>query len=123
MTGATGNIYTGLHEFTDMMLTLHFLRRGDLFLDIGANVGTYAVLASGVCGADTWAFEPDPGTVSDLKSNLAINGLEELVTVYDIALGASEGEVGFTIGLDTANRVISDQVEGHELCARKAWIV
>ena len=123
MTGATGNIYTGLHEFTDMMLTLHFLRRGDLFLDIGANVGTYAVLASGVCGADTWAFEPDPGTVSDLKRNLAINGLEELVTVYDIALGASEGEVGFTIGLDTANRVISDQVEGHELCARKAWIV
>src|SRR4051812_3701990 len=57
MTGATGNIYVGLHEFTDMMFVLHFLRRGELFLDVGANVGTYAVLASGVCKANTWAFE------------------------------------------------------------------
>jgi hypothetical protein len=40
MTGATGNTYVGLHEFTDMMFLLHFLRRGDVFLDIGANVGT-----------------------------------------------------------------------------------
>ena len=34
-----------------MMLPLHFLQEGDLFLDIGANVGTYTVLASGVCRA------------------------------------------------------------------------
>src|SRR4051794_13217694 len=53
MTGATGNIYTGLHEFPDMMFLLHFLRPGDLFLDIGANVGTYTVLASGVCRASS----------------------------------------------------------------------
>ena len=58
MSGATGNIYVGLHEFADMMLPLHFLREGDLFLDIGSNVGSYAVLASRVCGATTWAFEP-----------------------------------------------------------------
>ena len=63
MRGATGNIYVGLHEFADMMLTLNFLREGDLFLDIGANVGSYTVLASGICRAVTWAFEPDPGTV------------------------------------------------------------
>src|SRR5262245_33485687 len=60
MTGATGNVYVGLHEFTDMMFLLHFLRAGDLFLDIGANVGTYTVLASGVSKASTRAFEPDP---------------------------------------------------------------
>ena len=40
MTGATGNVYAGLHEFADMMFLLHFLRERDLFLDIGANVGT-----------------------------------------------------------------------------------
>jgi hypothetical protein len=28
MTGATGNIYAGLHEFADMAFLLHFLRRG-----------------------------------------------------------------------------------------------
>jgi hypothetical protein len=62
MTGATGNIYCGLHEFADMAFVLHLLREGDLFLDIGANVGSYTVLASAVCGARTLAFEPDPDT-------------------------------------------------------------
>ena len=34
MTGATGNIYCGLHEFEDMGFVLHFLRPGDLFVDM-----------------------------------------------------------------------------------------
>src|SRR5947207_9346885 len=37
MTGATGNLYCGLHEFGDMGFLLHFLRREDLFVDVGAN--------------------------------------------------------------------------------------
>ena len=105
MTGATGNIYAGVHEFSDMMFLLHFLKSGDLFLDIGANVGTYTVLASGVCKAKTWAFEPDPETVLSLKRNIEINNLQELVTVHELALGATEREVAFTVGLDTVNRV------------------
>ena len=105
MTGSTGNIYVGLNEFVDMMLPLHFLREGDLFLDIGANVGSYTVLASGICRAVTWAFEPDPGTVRNLKRNIAINSLEALVTIYELALGSAEGEVPFTVGLDTVNKV------------------
>jgi FkbM family methyltransferase len=105
MTGATGNIYVGLHEFADMMLPLHFLREGDLFLDIGANVGSYTVISSGVCRARTWAFEPDPDTVRHLRRNVAINGVESLVTIYEQALGRDAGEIPFTIGLDTINRV------------------
>jgi FkbM family methyltransferase len=107
MKGATGNIYVGLIEFEDMMLALHFLRKGDLFLDIGANVASYAILASGVCRANTWAFEPDPNAVRSLKRNLTINGLNELVTVYELALGNADGEIQFTVGYDTRNRVAS----------------
>src|SRR5262245_48181443 len=47
MTGATGNIYVGLHEFPEMSFVLHFLRPSDLFVDIGANIGSYTVLAAG----------------------------------------------------------------------------
>jgi hypothetical protein len=50
MTGATGNIHCGLHEFADMVFLLHLLRPGDLFVDVGANIGSYSVLASAVCG-------------------------------------------------------------------------
>ncbi len=105
MTGATGNIYTGLHEFADMMFVLHALREGDLFFDVGANIGSYTVLASGVCRARTAAFEPDPGTARHLARNVELNGLGERVTIHEIALGAQAGTVAFTVGLDTANRV------------------
>ena len=50
MTGVTGNIYCGLAEFDDMAFVLHMLRADDLFVDVGANVGAYALLAGGCPG-------------------------------------------------------------------------
>ena len=55
-TGLTGNIYTGLHEFSDMGFLLHVLRPADLFVDIGANVGSYTILACSAIGARGIAF-------------------------------------------------------------------
>src|SRR5215212_3903441 len=70
MTGATGNVYCGLHEFNDMGFLLHFLRPGDLFFDIGANIGSYTILASAVVGASTVSFEPVPSTFRNLQKNV-----------------------------------------------------
>ena len=105
MTGATGNIYFGLHEFADMAIVLHLLRTGDLMLDIGANVGSYTILAAKVAGARVIAFEPARETLPKLRANIAANGIETLVTVEDCALGDRDGEIAFSIGLDTVNRV------------------
>lgn len=105
MTGATGNIYCGLHEFEEMALVLHALRPGDLFLDVGANVGTYTVLASGVVGARTMAIEPVPSTSAALRANVEANGLGELVTTINSAIGERAGAVHFTLGLESMNRV------------------
>jgi len=111
MTGATGNVYVGLHEFSDMLFLLHFLRPNDLFLDVGANIGSYTILASGVCRAQTWAFEPDPVSTEHLKRNIDINAISELATIHEVALGPKETDVMFTIGRGTMNRVAepSDQ--------------
>lgn len=108
MTGATGNIYYGLHEFFDMGFLLHFLREGDLFADVGANIGSYSILASGVCGAHSIAFEPDPVTLGCLRDNLAANALEDRVTLIDKAVGREEGELSFSVGLDTVNHVLEE---------------
>ena len=51
MTGATGNLYYGLDEFNDMGFLLHFLRKKDVFIDVGSNVGSYTILASAEIGA------------------------------------------------------------------------
>jgi FkbM family methyltransferase len=107
MTGATGNIYYGLHEFADMAFLLHFLRPEDLFLDIGANVGTYTVLAGKVVGARVLAFEPHPTTADWLEANIRHNEIEDRATVHRVALSDHDGAGALTEGLDTMNRVVA----------------
>jgi|SRR6185312_12624234 len=116
MTGATGNIYAGLHEFYDMAFAIHFLRAEDVFADVGANIGSYTILASGVAGARTIAFEPDPGTAASLEKNIQLNGLSERVEIHIAALGESAGRIRFSMGRDTENRVVgADEPEGREV--------
>jgi FkbM family methyltransferase len=105
MAGATGNIYCGLHEFVEMGFLLHLLRPNDLFLDVGANIGSYTILAGRVCKARAIAFEPDPDTARVLRRNIAINSLNALTDVRESALGGVHGQIVFTVGLDTMNRV------------------
>lgn len=90
MTGATGNFYCGLHEFEDMALVLHALRPDDLFVDIGANVGSYTMLG-GAAGATVLAIEPIPSTFSWLARNIRVNGLGERVRALNLGLGSDEG--------------------------------
>jgi FkbM family methyltransferase len=107
LSGATGNIYTGLHEFSDMGFLLHVLRKEDLFFDIGANVGSYTVLASGCMGTRTVTFEPIPSTFIWLQKNININNLTTLVKALQVGVGSSKGILHFTRGYDTENHVLS----------------
>lgn len=115
MTGATGNIYCGLHEFEDMALVLHALRPGELFVDAGANIGSYTVLASGVAQARTMAFEPSQVTFGHLMDNIHLNHLIDRVNPHNMALGAKAATLRFTTGLDTVNHIVSKEEAGVEV--------
>ncbi len=106
MTGATGNIYTGLHEFADMAFCLHLLRIGDLFVDVGANIGSYTVLASKVVGANSLAIEPVPETFNRLQRNIRLNDISPLVDSRCCAAGKTSGLLKFTSDLDTTNKAV-----------------
>lgn len=105
MAGATGNYYCGLHEFEDMAFVLNALRPGDLFIDIGANVGSYTILAAGHAGADAVAVEPVPKTFEGLRRNVCFNNLDERVTLANSAVGEAETRLRFTSNYDSANHV------------------
>lgn len=109
MTGATQNVYTGLHEFEDMGFVLHALRAEDVFVDVGANVGSYTVLAGAVVGAKCVAFEPIPATFRNLVKNVDLNGIYPNVEAKNLGIGHEEGELKFTSGLDTVNHVLSEE--------------
>jgi len=112
MVGATGNIYVGLHEFVEMSFVLHLLRKEDLFLDLGANVGTYTILSSAAVGARTLACEPIPATFVRLDRNIRLNNVESLVTACCIAVGGIEGILTFIADQDAMNRVVSTNYYG-----------
>ncbi len=106
MTGATQNIYCGLQEFEDMSFLLHFLRPQDLFVDVGANVGTYTVLAASEIGAYVHCFEPVPTTYQKLQRNIKLNEIEQFTTAHNAGLGASKSVIAFTQhAQDTTNHV------------------
>lgn len=108
MTDATGNWYFGLHEFYDMTFVLHVLLKNDLIADIGANVGSYTVLASGVVGARTISFEPVPDTFRKLTRNVVINEIDHLVAGHNIGLSARAEILRFTSCRDTVNHAVVD---------------
>jgi FkbM family methyltransferase len=113
MTGATGNLYCGLHEFNDMALVLHFFGGGPgMFLDVGANIGSYSVLAAKVCGASVIALEPVPETFNKLTRNLLINGIQDRVEAHRAAVGDVPGSLNFSADRDTMNQVVGDGYHG-----------
>lgn len=120
MTGATGNIYCGLHEPDDMGFVLHMLRPGDFFADVGANVGSYSVLAAGAAGADAIAFEPVPFTFADLQENIAVNQLQGRVEVRNEAVGASASSIRFSAAMGPMNHVMAD---GEEIASIEVPVV
>ena len=115
MTGATGNLYCGLHEFYDMALLLHFFsKESGLFLDIGANIGSYTVLASKVGKAKTIAVEPVASTVTALTENIQANHINDKVEVFQAAVGAKAGKVWFSLDRDTTNQVVDIAYSGNK---------
>lgn len=112
MSGATGNVYCGLHEFEDMAFVLHLLRSGDGFVDVGANVGSYTVLAGGAAGARCVSIEPIPATFAHLMDNISLNGVVTTVSALNIGIGKESGTLRFTSGLDTVNHIATDGEQG-----------
>lgn len=114
-TGLTGNLYCGLHEFEDMMFLLHFLRSEDQFFDIGANVGSYSILANSHVGAKTISFEPLPATIELLKNNKAINAKNESWQIEKLAIGDKENSLWFTSDRDTMNQIVDESYQGSKI--------
>ncbi len=84
----------GLYELTTVKLVRSLLRPGDHFIDGGANIGYFTLLAAQLVGptGKIDSFEPEPHNRQRLLDHLAINKLSDRVTVHDCALFDAEGE-------------------------------
>lgn len=115
MTGATVNHYVGLYEFEDMAFVLHALRPEDTFVDVGANVGSYTILAGAGVGASGLALEPVPSTFRHLRDNVNLNALYDRVTCLNVGVGKEEGLLQFTASQDAVNHVVTEREAGEHV--------
>jgi FkbM family methyltransferase len=100
-TGASRIVYSNPPDHHEMVVWQRALGPGDLFLDIGANVGSYSIWAAEL-GADVIALEPADDTFALLQENIALNGYP--IEAVCAAAGAETGTARFTHGRDCVNR-------------------
>lgn len=94
-------VYANPPDYAEMLAWRRSLRPGDLFVDVGANVGSYTVWA-GELGAEVIALEPATDTYALLLENLRRNPY--CVRPFRVAAGALAGTAYFTTGRDAGNR-------------------
>lgn len=65
---------------------------GATVLDLGANIGTFAIYAATTANnAIVFAYEPAPRDFQLLRHNIRLNRLDEQIKCFDLAIGGSNG--------------------------------
>jgi FkbM family methyltransferase len=93
-------------------------RIGDVAVDVGANIGLYAIaLAKRVgTGGKVHAFEPDPANFKSLDRHCSLNGVTRQVVLYQAAVAQEDGRVPFERGRGSESRISSGATAFHIDC-------
>ncbi|MHB1081193.1 MAG: FkbM family methyltransferase [Prosthecobacter sp.] len=84
----------GAYETATCALFETLVRKGDVFVDVGANVGQYSLLAARLCGPTgrVLALEPNPGIFLAMRRNFALNCLGNIDSLL-MAAGSLDSPV------------------------------
>lgn len=75
-------VYCNLPEYREMIFLQKTLKSNSVFVDIGANVGAYTILAAAIITkGKIYSFEPMSSVLGTLYQNIRINNLEDRVKV------------------------------------------
>ena len=82
-------------------------------LDIGANIGAYTLFGSRASTVErVVAFEANPETFDELRANVALNALEDRITLENKAVSSNAGVVNFGVvsSFSGANSVVDTSI-------------
>ena len=86
------SVYMGAYERLESALVKRHLRCGMTFLDIGANIGYYSLMAAAIGGPSSRiiAFEPNPTCFCSLRKTIMDNRIRQ-ITLENLALSDTAG--------------------------------
>jgi len=94
-------VLTGTHEIQVQQALVRSLRAGDHVWDVGANIGSLALVAARIVGPGgrVLAIEPDAGCAAAIRRSAALNGLQQ-VDVLEAAAAAHSGRADLVVVRD-----------------------
>lgn len=108
--------FTGIYEPAVTKIFTQIVSRGDVCLDIGANIGWFTTLFQKLTGESghVHAFEPVPSIFEHLRRNVTMNEPPRNVTLNNIALGDVEKEIEMHVFRDLPDGHASMATFGEE---------
>ena len=93
--------YCGVYEEPEIQCISSYIGAGDVFVDVGANVGYYTLWAAKKVGANgkVFSFEPDSISYVDLERNVELNQSGN-IQLCPLALGEQAGQSFFLHNYD-----------------------
>lgn len=82
------------YEEKEIKFVEHFLKRGDVFIDVGANIGLFSLVASKQVNEEgvVYAFEPIKKNYDKLTNHIRLNNSKN-VTVEKLAVSNSQTDI------------------------------
>ena len=79
-------IFFGTRELDHKLVLERELKEGMTLLDLGANIGYYAIMESRLIGESgfIYALEPAPSNVNLLKNNIKLNNIDNMIEVHQM---------------------------------------
>jgi FkbM family methyltransferase len=96
-------LYSGFYDDEKIRFLSSFMRTGGATIDVGANIGFYAVplgMRARSLGSRVIAFEPVPSNIQRLVENVALNGLAGAVEIVRSGLSNKSGTASITLRED-----------------------
>jgi FkbM family methyltransferase len=82
----------GIYEAGTLNIISQCLNEGDIFIDVGANIGLMTLLGARRVGPSggVYAFEPAPATFGLLQDNISLNQMKN-IHAMNVGLGSAQG--------------------------------
>lgn len=108
--GAHG-YWLGRYEMVKRLAVEKGVKRGDVFYDIGANVGYFSLLAAKLSAPDgkVVAFEPLPRNIAFIQRHITLNKLQDRITVIEAAVSDHSGTAFFDLDISTSKGHIAQE--------------
>ncbi|MDO8658009.1 MAG: FkbM family methyltransferase [Candidatus Levybacteria bacterium] len=91
-------LYMILPEYPQMNFVYRVLNNNDVFVDIGANIGVYSLIAaSKITKGKIFAFEPTKEMLKIFYENIHLNNFSEKIKVIEKAVSDTNTPIHFTV--------------------------